>query len=74
MNLNGISWVIVGGESGPYARPMKEAWVQDILVQCEDADVKFFFKQWGGTNKKLTGRKLNRRTYDEMPTLAASQI
>lgn len=71
MNLNGINWVIVGGESGPHSRPMDESWVQDILIQCQEADVKFFFKQWGGTNKKRTGRKLNKRTYDEMPELAA---
>ncbi|MDQ8195788.1 phage Gp37/Gp68 family protein [Coraliomargarita sp. SDUM461004] len=67
MNLSGIHWVIVGGESGPHSRPMEEAWVQDILKQCKRADTKFFFKQWGGTNKKQTGRKLNKRTYDEMP-------
>ena len=67
LNLAGIEWVIVGGESGPEARPMKEAWVTDILQQCKAADVPFFFKQWGGTNKKRTGRVLNERTYDEMP-------
>ncbi len=59
--------VIVGGESGPRARPMEEAWVQDILEQCDMNEVPFFFKQWGGKNKKKTGRKLNHRTYDEMP-------
>ncbi|GAB3326221.1 phage Gp37/Gp68 family protein [Larkinella ripae] len=67
INLTGIDWVIVGGESGPKARPMKEEWVQSILNQCELAGVKFFFKQWGGRNKKETGRTLNGKTYDEMP-------
>lgn len=67
LNLDGIDWVIVGGESGFKARPMKEEWVQDILEQCENAKVAFFFKQWGGKNKKLTGRTLNGRTYDAMP-------
>lgn len=67
MNLEGIDWVIVGGESGRRPRPMKVDWVLDIQQQCEAAGVKFFFKQWGGTNKKKTGRELNGRTYDEMP-------
>lgn len=67
MNLNGIDWVIVGGESGRKPRPMDEDWVLDILDQCKVADVKFFFKQWGGTNKKKTGRILLERTWDEMP-------
>lgn len=67
MNLKGIHWVIVGGESGPGARPMKEEWVQDILRQCKRLDVAFFFKQWGGVQKKRTGRSLNETTYDEMP-------
>lgn len=67
LNLAGIDWVIVGGESGPGARPMDESWVMDIRDQCADARVKFFFKQWGGTNKKKTGRVLDGRTYDEMP-------
>jgi protein gp37 len=65
--LGGISWVIVGGESGPGARPMKEAWVRSIQDQCLSARVPFFFKQWGGVRKKLTGRTLNGRTYDEFP-------
>jgi len=64
--LEGIDWVIVGGESGPKARPMKEQWVDSILGQCSEAKVPFFFKQWGGVRKKLTGRKLHGRTYDEM--------
>ncbi|HEX9667532.1 MAG TPA: phage Gp37/Gp68 family protein [Thermodesulfobacteriota bacterium] len=65
--LVGINWVIVGGESGPKARPMKKEWVLSILQQCREADVPFFFKQWGGVRKDLTGRKLNGRTYDEIP-------
>jgi protein gp37 len=65
--LAGIDWVIVGGESGPGARPMEKAWVESILSQCRHAGVPFFFKQWGGVWKKRTGRTLNRRTYDDMP-------
>jgi protein gp37 len=67
MNLEGIDWVIVGGESGPGARPMKPEWVADIQEQCALAGVKFFFKQWGGVFKKRAGRELNGRTWDEMP-------
>lgn len=67
LDLGGIGWVVVGGESGPGARPMDEAWVQEILDQCNDASVPFFFKQWGGVNKKKTGRILNGRTYDNYP-------
>jgi protein gp37 len=67
MNLEKIDWVIVGGESGWKARPMKLEWVLDIQDQCQLADVPFFFKQWGGKNKKLAGRTLNGRTWDEMP-------
>lgn len=67
LNLRGIDWVIVGGESGPGARSMPEEWVVDIKEQCAKADVAFFFKQWGGVNKKLTGRLLHGRTWDEMP-------
>ncbi len=67
MNLKNINWVIVGGESGRTPRPMNEDWVLDILDQCDAADVKFFFKQWGGTNKKKTGRTLLNKTWDEMP-------
>jgi protein gp37 len=65
--LKGINWVIVGGESGPRARPMQRQWVQSILKQCRAAGVPFFFKQWGGPRKDLTGRVLNGRIYDEMP-------
>ncbi|MEM8585105.1 MAG: phage Gp37/Gp68 family protein, partial [Bacteroidota bacterium] len=67
MNLLGIDWVIVGGESGRKPRPMDKQWVLDIRDQCEEASVPFFFKQWGGTNKKKAGRELDGRTYDEMP-------
>lgn len=72
LNLDGISWVIVGGESGPGARPMKREWVESILKQCRRAKVAFFFKQWGGTRKDMTGRELNGRTYDELPMALAS--
>lgn len=65
--LDGIKWVIVGGESGPKARPMKKEWVVSILKQCRKAGIPFFFKQWGGVRKDLTGRKLNGRTYNEIP-------
>ncbi|MCL4517453.1 MAG: phage Gp37/Gp68 family protein [Firmicutes bacterium] len=67
VNLDGIDWVIVGGESGAGARPMKESWVIEILEQCKAAGVPFFFKQWGGVNKRKTGRSLGGRTWDEMP-------
>ena len=71
MDLSGIHWVIAGGESGPGARPMEREWVIDIRRQCRAARVAFFFKQWGGVNKKKTGRVLDGRTYDEMPATAA---
>jgi protein gp37 len=67
--LDGIAWVIVGGESGPGARPMLPEWVESILTQCRRAGVAFFFKQWGGVRKDLTGRLLHGRTYDELPPL-----
>ena len=67
MNLKGMDWVIVGGESGRKPRPMNEEWVTDIKDQCQKADVAFFFKQWGGTNKKKMGRELDGRTWDEVP-------
>lgn len=70
MNLNGIDWVIVGGESGSNARPMQKEWVIDIMEQCNKENVPFFFKQWGGKNKKKTGRELNGKTYDAMPRKA----
>ncbi|MFH0988673.1 MAG: phage Gp37/Gp68 family protein [bacterium] len=69
LNLKKIDWVIVGGESGPGARPMDEAWVLDIRDQCFNNRVPFFFKQWGGTNKKKAGRLLEGKTWDEMPRM-----
>lgn len=68
-NLNGIDWVIVGGESGPGARPMEEEWVRNVQRQCRSNRVPFFFKQWGGVRKKKNGRRLDGRTYDEFPKL-----
>lgn len=70
LNLKEIDWVIVGGESGYGARPIKEDWVLEIREQCQNFDVPFFFKQWGGFNKKKTGRLLEGKTWDEMPRLA----
>ena len=70
LNLHGIDWVIVGGESGPRARPMAEEWVIAIRDQCLAAGVPFFFKQWGGVRKKRTGRVLRGRTWDQLPALA----
>jgi len=67
LDLSGIDWAIVGGESGPGARPMDREWVIDIQHQCQQANVPFFFKQWGGVQKKKAGRKLEGRTWDEMP-------
>jgi protein gp37 len=67
LDLRGLHWVIVGGESGPGARPMQEEWVTDIRDQCRAAKVAFFFKQWGGFNKKKSGRELQGRTWDELP-------
>lgn len=69
MNLSGIDWAIVGGESGPGARPVDPVWVTEIRDQCVKAGVAFFFKQWGGFQKKKTGRTLEGRTWDEMPEL-----
>jgi protein gp37 len=73
IDLSGIDWVIVGGESGPRARPMEEAWVSRMLKQCEAARVPFFFKQWGGRQKKKAGRSLGGRTYDELPNCNESK-
>lgn len=67
LDLTGIDWVIVGGESGPRARPMDEAWVLEIRDQCVEQGVRFFFKQWGGVRKKKAGRVLQGRTWNEMP-------
>ena len=68
---SGIDWVIVGGESGRTPRPMKEEWVTEIKDQCEASGAAFFFKQWGGTNKKKTGRILEGKTWDEMPEIVS---
>ncbi|MBU0496560.1 MAG: phage Gp37/Gp68 family protein [Candidatus Thermoplasmatota archaeon] len=70
INLKGIHWIIVGGESGPNHRPMKEEWVIEIKEKCDKQNIPFFFKQWGGFNKKKNGRLLNGRIYDQMPTLS----
>jgi protein gp37 len=69
LDLNGISWVIVGGESGPGSRPIHESWVWSIRLQCLNARVRFFFKQWGGVRKSETGRALRGKTYDEFPKI-----
>jgi protein gp37 len=73
LDLEGVDWVIVGGESGPGARQMQQPWVQDIRDQCVAADVPFFFKQWGGVFKSRNGRTLEGRTWDEMPVLHPEQ-
>ena len=74
INLQGIHWVIVGGESGLGARPMKKSWAKTIREQCKSAGVPFFFKQWGGVQKKKAGRLLDGRTYDERPTRISAAI
>ena len=71
IDLTNIHWVIVGGESGPFSRPMDIEWVREIFRICRRANVPFFFKQWGGVRKDLAGRSFRGRTYDEMPKLAA---
>jgi len=72
LNLKGIDWAIVGGESGPGARPMNPSWPIDLRDQCQKAHVAFFFKQWGGINKKRTGRVLAGRTWDQFPASSRS--
>ncbi|MBL8797209.1 MAG: phage Gp37/Gp68 family protein [Planctomycetia bacterium] len=72
--LDGIDWVIVGGESGPGARPMAPAWVRSIQQQCKDASIPFFFKQWGGANKAKAGRTLDNRTFDEFPPVLRQPV
>jgi protein gp37 len=67
LDVTGIDWVIVGGESGRTPRPLQESWVLEIMQQCQLANVPFFFKQWGGVNKKAAGRQLLGRTWDAMP-------
>jgi protein gp37 len=74
LDLDGIQWVIVGGESGRGARPMEEAWVLDIKRQCRAAQVPFFFKQWGGVQKSKAGRLLRGKTYDEMPIRRSNPV
>lgn len=74
LELAGIDWVIVGGESGPGARPMSEEWVLDIRDQCLRANVPFFFKQWGGAVKKRAGRSLRGRTWDDMPPVRLVEV
>ena len=74
LDLRGIHWVIVGGESGHRARPMDPDWVRDIRGQCQRAQVPFFFKQWGGVHKSKNGRELDGRTWDEMPSIMASRV
>jgi protein gp37 len=74
VNFDGIHWVIVGGESGPGARKMEAAWVTHLLAQCRSARVPFFFKQWGGVQKKKHGRNLDGKTYDESPELQVTEI
>lgn len=71
LDLDGIDWVIVGGESGPGARPIEAGWVREIRDQCTAVSVPFFFKQWGGVNKKRTGRLLDGRTWEEWPVTSA---
>ncbi len=72
LNLKGIDWVIVGGESGPKARPTDPEWVREIRNHCLSAEVPFFFKQWGGVIKKRTGRILDGRTWDQMPEMEST--
>lgn len=67
LNLSGINWVIVGGESGPFARPVQEVWIKTIRDQCILDEVPFFFKQWGGTKKKQAGRLLDGITWSQIP-------
>jgi protein gp37 len=74
LEFDGIDWVIVGGESGPSARPMKEKWVLDIKQRCENENKPFFFKQWGGVNKKKTGRLLQGKTWDNYPEVVEEKL
>jgi protein gp37 len=74
INLEGIQWVIVGGESGPRARPMNRDWVNSVMEQCRRHNVPFFFKQWGGVHKKRAGRELDGRTFDEFPQILRSEF
>jgi protein gp37 len=74
LDLHEINWVIVGGESGPQARPMKEEWVLPIQSKCREAEVPFFFKQWGGFHKKKAGRLLKGRIWDELPEISSAVL
>ncbi len=74
IDLSGIHWVIVGGESGPGARPMKKEWVISIREQCREQRVPFFFKQWGGVRKVKNGRLLDGRTYDQYPQRVSAEV
>jgi protein gp37 len=74
LDLEDIDWVIVGGESGPGARPIDVEWVRDIRDRCVEDGVPFHFKQWGGVNKKKTGRILDGRTWDELPKTVTSDV
>jgi protein gp37 len=74
LDLTGISWVIVGGESGPHSRPMQPEWVRSVQEQCKEAKVAFFFKQWGGTRKKIAGRALDGLTYNQFPKRVEQSI
>ncbi len=74
LDISGIDWVIVGGESGPGSRPVKEEWITEIRDQCLAAKVPFFFKQWGGKNKKKNGRILQGRTWDQLPVGGVNQV
>lgn len=74
VNLDGIDWMIVGGESGPGARPIDIRWVRSLRKQCRRSGIKFFFKQWGGVRKHLTGRLLDGRTYDEFPDRPSEEV
>ncbi len=74
LNLDTIDWVIVGGESGPRSRPIKESWIVDIRDKCQEKQVAFFFKQWGGVNKRKAGRNLEGRTWDGVPPLSKNLL
>lgn len=74
LRMDNIHWAIIGGESGPRARAMDERWVDEIRLQCSEQDVAFFFKQWGGTNKKAAGRRYRGRTWDEFPASPARAL
>lgn len=74
MDLRGIHWVIVGGESGPGARPIKASWVRTVHDECRNHDIPFFFKQWGGVRKGETGRELDGKTYDEFPSTQRNAV